>query len=168
MNFKCVVCGRDISMPYTKVADYLLDAEQELFCSLACLRFYLNSRNTNSTTVQVMPAVVSKNDYTYYDRYFKMFFRSEYEAYVYSWLKFCFPDVAYETHTLVLGETKTYTPDFYIPRSNTYVEVKGRWGFGAKTKVREARKRGIRMVIIPWTMRPLFVDFRRSKGYEVS
>lgn len=39
----------------------------------------------------------------------------------------------YEPKTFDLGNT-TYTPDFYLPESDTYIEVKGFWRDDAREK----------------------------------
>jgi predicted nuclease of restriction endonuclease-like RecB superfamily len=39
----------------------------------------------------------------------------------------------YESKTFNLGET-TYTPDFYLSESDTYIEIKGFWRDDAKKK----------------------------------
>jgi hypothetical protein len=41
----------------------------------------------------------------------------------------------YEPKTFDLGNT-TYTPDFYLPKSNTYIEIKGYLRNNAKNKIR--------------------------------
>jgi len=45
----------------------------------------------------------------------------------------------YESKTFDLGNT-TYTPDFYLPESDTYVEIKGYWRKDAKKKIKLFRK----------------------------
>ena len=39
----------------------------------------------------------------------------------------------YESKTFDLGNT-TYTPDFYLPNKNQYIEIKGYWRKGIKEK----------------------------------
>lgn len=45
----------------------------------------------------------------------------------------------YESKTFDLGNT-TYTPDFYLPESDTYVEIKGWWRDDAKKKFKMFKK----------------------------
>lgn len=40
----------------------------------------------------------------------------------------------YEPKTFDLGNT-TYTPDFYLPETDTYIEIKGRWIRDSKRKI---------------------------------
>jgi hypothetical protein len=53
----------------------------------------------------------------------------------------------YESKTFDLGDT-TYTPDFYLPESDTYVEIKGRWFGDSKKKFDLFRKKYYSMNII--------------------
>ena len=53
----------------------------------------------------------------------------------------------YEPKAFDLGNT-TYTPDFYLPESDTYVEIKGRWFKDAKKKFNLFRKKYYSMNII--------------------
>lgn len=53
----------------------------------------------------------------------------------------------YESKTFDLGDT-TYTPDFYLPESDTYIEIKGRWFKGAKEKFNLFRKKYYSMNIV--------------------
>jgi len=46
----------------------------------------------------------------------------------------------YESKTFDLGNT-TYTPDFYLPEFNLYIEVKGWWRDDAKKKFEEFKQR---------------------------
>lgn len=53
----------------------------------------------------------------------------------------------YESKTFDLGKT-TYTPDFYLPESDTYVEIKGYWRDDAKKKFKLFQKKYYSMNII--------------------
>jgi len=53
----------------------------------------------------------------------------------------------YESKTFDLGST-TYTPDFYLPDSDTYVEIKGWWRDDAKKKFKMFQKKYCSMNII--------------------
>ena len=45
----------------------------------------------------------------------------------------------YEKKTFQMSDGSTYTPDFYIPERDTYVEVKGWWTKSARLKVEKFR-----------------------------
>ena len=55
----------------------------------------------------------------------------------------------YEPKTFDLGNT-TYTPDFYLPEFNLYIEIKGFWRDDAKVKFEEFKQKycGIRIKVI--------------------
>lgn len=46
----------------------------------------------------------------------------------------------YEARTFDLGKRKTYTPDFYLVQSGTYLEVKGRWTVIGRFKYRKFKR----------------------------
>jgi hypothetical protein len=60
----------------------------------------------------------------------------------------------YEPKAFDLGET-TYTPDFYLPESDTYVEIKGRWFKDSKKKFNLFRKKYYSVNIILLTRKEL-------------
>lgn len=60
----------------------------------------------------------------------------------------------YESKTFDLGDC-TYTPDFYLPQSDTYIEIKGRWRDDAKKKFNLFRKKYYSMNIILLTKKEL-------------
>jgi hypothetical protein len=60
----------------------------------------------------------------------------------------------YESKTFDLGNC-TYTPDFYLPESDTYVEIKGRWYKDAKKKFKIFQKKYFSMNIILLTRKEL-------------
>lgn len=155
MNLICAVCGNRVEMPAKRIGRYMLDSNDDFYCSLPCLKFALRQRPP-AHEVKIMENFLPKNDYSYYDNRLGLYFRSEFEARVMGWLLDNFKTVDYERWTLVLSDTKTYTPDFYLKESDTFVEVKGLWNFGAKTKIKEARKQGVRVILIPWTMQAMF------------
>lgn len=66
-------------------------------------------------------------------KYKKILFRSSWEVAYAKYLDKQGIEWQYESKTFDLGET-TYTPDFYLPKSDTYVEIKGWWRDDAKKK----------------------------------
>jgi len=60
----------------------------------------------------------------------------------------------YEPKTFDLGNT-TYTPDFYLPETDTYIEIKGRWRDDAKKKFNKFQRRYYSMNIILLTEKEL-------------
>jgi hypothetical protein len=60
----------------------------------------------------------------------------------------------YEPKTFDLGDT-TYTPDFYLPETDTYVEIKGYWRDDAKKKFKMFQKKYYSMNIVLLTKKEL-------------
>jgi hypothetical protein len=72
--------------------------------------------------------------------YNKIFMRSSYEIVYAKYLDNREIKWLYEPKVFILKENNTYTPDFYLPESNTYIEVKGWWRDKAKKKFKEFKK----------------------------
>jgi hypothetical protein len=66
-------------------------------------------------------------------KYKNILFRSSYEVAYAKYLDKQGIKWLYEPKTFDLGNT-TYTPDFYLPESDTYIEIKGYWRDDAKKK----------------------------------
>jgi hypothetical protein len=60
----------------------------------------------------------------------------------------------YESKTFDLGNT-TYTPDFYLPETDTYIEIKGYWRDDAKKKFKMFQKKYYSMNIVLLTGKEL-------------
>jgi predicted amidophosphoribosyltransferase len=72
-------------------------------------------------------------------RYNKKWFRSSYEVNFAKFLDLSNIEWEYENKTFNLGNT-TYTPDFYLPEFDCWIEIKGWWRDKAKQKVKKFRK----------------------------
>jgi len=73
------------------------------------------------------------------DYYKDIWLRSSYEIAYAKWLDKNNIKWLYESKTFDLNNT-TYTPDFYLPKSNTYIEIKGYWRNDAKKKFKLFKK----------------------------
>jgi hypothetical protein len=80
-------------------------------------------------------------------KYKNILMRSTWEAAYAKWLDKQGIQWQYEPKTFDLGKT-TYTPDFYLPETDTYVEIKGRWRDDAKKKFKMFQKKYYSMNII--------------------
>lgn len=81
------------------------------------------------------------------------FFRSAWEANIARWLTAEGKQWEYESKTFefpVRKGTRFYTPDFYLPSEDRYIEVKGWWDDKSKTRMRRMAKyyRDVRIEII--------------------
>jgi len=56
----------------------------------------------------------------------------------------------YESKRFTLSDGRTYTPDFYLPATNTYVEIKGHWFPAAKAKFAMFKKEfhNVKIIVI--------------------
>lgn len=75
-----------------------------------------------------------------YIRYKHIWFHSSYENNFARWCCLNYIKWQYEPKTFNLGNT-TYTPDFYLPEYDIYIEIKGYWRDDAKKKFNLFRKR---------------------------
>jgi len=73
--------------------------------------------------------------------YYKSFqFRSSWEANFAKWCSLSEIKWKYESKTFNLGNT-TYTPDFYLPEFDCYIEIKGFWRNDAYKKFKECQRK---------------------------
>ena len=72
-------------------------------------------------------------------KYKNIGFRSSYEVIYAKYLDKNNIKWQYESKTFDLGNT-TYTPDFYLPETNEYIEIKGWWRDDAKKKFKLFKK----------------------------
>ena len=85
-------------------------------------------------------------------------FRSEFEKLVGEFLYANGILAHYERITLELGGAY-YTPDFYLPKARAFIEVKGVWSFGGKTKFRMAVVTvPEQIILIPYWMKEGFKE----------
>lgn len=76
-------------------------------------------------------------------------FRSRFEIQFALWLYYNKIDYKYEGITLRV-HGKEYTPDFYFPGTDLFVELKGLWAGGARAKTIAAKLAGINLLLIPY------------------
>jgi len=80
-------------------------------------------------------------------KYKNIWFRSTWEANFAKWLTLSNIKWLYEQKTFDLGKTN-YTPDFYLPEFNCYIEIKGWWRRDAKRKFKLFKKNYLNVNII--------------------
>ena len=67
-------------------------------------------------------------------------FRSSYEQGFSLWLEDNQVLFQYEAFTFSVGDSSSYTPDFYLPQYECFIEVKGKWAVGQKRKMGRFRR----------------------------
>ncbi|MBN1467703.1 MAG: DUF790 family protein [Fusobacteriaceae bacterium] len=80
-----------------------------------------------------------KSSHGKWEKYKGIWMRSSYEVIYAKWLDFLKIKWIYEPKAFDLGNS-TYTPDFYLPKRKTYIEVKGWWRPDAKKKYKQFKK----------------------------
>jgi hypothetical protein len=131
----------------------------ELFCSDKCLLNYIAQCEVQAPTIPRNPPKVSL-DFNQYDVITKAFYRSLYEV----WLARCFKKhkvkFEYEPHSFFLDGTY-YTPDFYLPHKEIYIECKGLWHKGSKTKVKKLSEKAT-VILLPSYFQKYLRKFKRQ------
>lgn len=144
-------CGEGFEL-YYKHKKQLLHGF-DLFCSGACLLYYLRKRSF------VRPINISANGliypsemgepFDYYCPITKRAYRSKSEAIFAIWCDIHLVVWEYEQYTIRFTATRSYTPDFWLPEYSLFVEVKGAWAGSAKKKLRDTVNRGYTAILIP-------------------
>jgi hypothetical protein len=137
-----------------------------IFCGAECLGTHLENRTLCpkvKTSAPVRPLMkrgssdlVIQDTGDVWSTKLGTTFRSEFEMLVGEFLLSLEITAHYERITLNLGGAH-YTPDFYLPKARVFIEVKGVWAFGGKTKFKKAVEDVPEQVIlIPWWMKEAF------------
>lgn len=126
------ICGKSIGMYENHYRN--VDPCFDLFCSLKCLFNYIEGFKGKKQELLIEPPHVNL-DTSIYDRFTKIFYRSMYEVYLARFFKENKIAFKYEPHSFFVG-IGYYTPDFYLPEHNLYVECKGKWHEKGKAKVK--------------------------------
>ena len=114
-KYKCIDCGKQVT-------------HGALRCKSCANKDILSSTFGKCTNIY-------QNFY-----YNRLPFRSSWEANFAKWLDLSGIKWKYESRTFNLGNT-TYTPDFYLPEFDCYIEIKGYWRKDAKQKVNKFKRK---------------------------
>jgi len=141
-------CGKGFFIPLLQYKQLVSGAER--FCGGDCLCSYINNQSqapSQDVCVEFRKPRLS-DDFEFWDVDLDCWFRSSYEGVVARF--FCKSKIVweYESHTLLL-DSMEYTPDFFVPKCNLFIEVKGFWGISAKKKFNTMLKAGVNLILIP-------------------
>lgn len=125
-----------------------------LYCTIGCVTGHIQSM-PNVSERSGVKSILSQNSNDRWDKITDKWYRSNYEVYVARYLKSLSAKWEYETVSLRLGSA-TYTPDFYLPEKDLFIEVKGLWASSSKKKFHMAVAAGYNMILLPWYMEPRF------------
>lgn len=134
-------------------------------CSKKCLFDWVRSQKkvlyvtelVGATNGEAIIGMTVNGEGTSYSPTLKMWFRSDYERFFaeISYPKF---DILYEAVVFRWvkenGAIKIYLPDFYFVDYGCFVEVKGAWREGSRSKMVAFRKEfpNVSVVVLPWTV----------------
>ena len=119
----------------------------DLFCSPQCFLKYVLEYGEKHEPVQELHGSFVSMAFECWDNATNQFYRSMYEVYVVRFLVKHGIVFHYEPHSFKV-ENSYYTPDFWLPERGLYIECKGKWGMGSKTKTQKAAKQ-IPLVLLP-------------------
>jgi hypothetical protein len=137
-------CGKEFKLNKKDTMNLL--GGFELFCSEKCVLNYINHVKVKAPAIPRNPPKVSL-DFEQYDTVTKAFYRSLYEVWFARCLKKNKIPFAYEPHSFYL-DGKYYTPDFYIPDKELYIELKGLWRNVSKTKIKKVSE-FVSIILLP-------------------
>jgi len=132
-NRVCIECGKHCS-------------PKAIRCKKCHYKFYKGKNHPNFGKI---PPKYKKIKY----KGIKM--RSSWEVAYAKWLDKKNIKWQYEPKTFELSKENTYTPDFYLPETDTYVEIKGRWYNDAKKKFKLFQKKYYSINLILLTRKEL-------------
>lgn len=145
-------CGETFGLPNSKRKQILVDFDK--FCGAECLRDFIKSLPEDIINIQECKDIGEcflTEPLDFWCPFTMRNYRSSYEA---LFARFCEAiEEPYEYESCVIffdgNRAKQYNPDFYLPRINWFVEVKGRWAGSNKSKMRSCVKRGHKIMLIP-------------------
>jgi len=137
-------CGKEFKVNKKEFMN-LLDGF-DLFCCEKCMIDYISHVEVKAPTISRNPPKVSMQ-FSQYDPITKLFYRSLYEAWFARCLKKHNIKFEYEPHSFFV-DGKYYTPDFYIPDKELYVECKGLWKQISKTKLKKVSEY-VSIILLP-------------------
>lgn len=132
---KCKVCNSRIKLKNWKFDKYSIPV-----CSEECFVKFINKIRHRGYIVK--PMVASKLN-----------FKSELERIAYRNIKKYF-EVMYEPFSFTMGRT-VYVPDFYLPKFNVFIEVKGD-NITRLSKIIKANDNHIKLFVLSKTQMELF------------
>ena len=143
VKLACAFCGKEFELLPGEFAKKQRKGLKHLFCSRKCSQRGKRGDKRPQTSRKLLEAhrngLVRKNVRFYggYREDIGIYVRSTWEANFARILNHLGIEWQYEPETFVVlvdGRELSYTPDFYLPASDHWVEVKGRWIGSAREK----------------------------------
>lgn len=171
MNQKiCAACFNAIQISF-KQRKYI-DIKDDFICSPQCIIRWI-MKYSGPYTLRNKLGVYKLNAYSTFSP------RSNYENTVAQFLNTNNIQWEYEEYGFYLNANMTqgsistlssncltYTPDFYLPEHNCFLEVKGIWQVGQKKKMRLFRKQypNVKLLVISWLLYNKFNKYINALG----
>lgn len=156
-NFRCYVCKKFVRLISGEWS--YIHPIAALPCSRECMLDWIRKqKGTDPYKIEGSSVSVMELASEVYHAKTKSFYRSRYERYVAEALIGPGIDFRYEAWTFAVGEG-SYTPDFYLPLYQCFLEVKGVWTMGQKSKFRKFVQlygAKIPIMVVPWFIRKDF------------
>ena len=114
MRYRCQICGDDFKLPWDRDSSYF-----PLVCSGKCFAKLMREEDIYKNPEKEFPKQVKK----FYGQNESK--RSQYEVRMADLLDRLKIKYQYEPYIFTLSDKSGYLPDFYLPRSKIFLEVKG-------------------------------------------
>ena len=158
---RCATCKRLQTIPADEWK--YLDNTGPYICSKQCLLEWIATHQLPRKAMLKATYLERDRGNEEYSEKLKLWFRSKYEKYVAEDLVAFGCAIRYEEVGFIIGRTSVYIPDFFI-LDHCLIEVKGKWGVGGKTKMRNFREEypDIPLIVIPWNLKDEFYEGREN------
>lgn len=155
----CTTCSNFTQLSF-KDRKYL-DFNDDFVCSPDCMLRWIR-KYTNRNSLQNTVGVQKLSGQVFSPR-------SNYEKSISVFLDENNIKWDYERYGFIIkdGSKKyTYTPDFYLPENNCFLEVKGCWGVGQKNKMKLFKKQysNIKLLVVSWILHSKFEKYINDFG----
>ncbi len=153
MFVQCEICKR---LQTISGADWkYLDRDGDFCCSKDCIKEWLSIVRTPGS---YQAALIDPSADFCYSAKTRQTYRSRYEMYFAEWLQAEQIPHYYELVEFYWDSGKRYTPDFYFPETQSFVEIKGAWGPSQKSKLASFRAHNptVSVLVVPWTLADQF------------
>lgn len=162
----CATCGKEL----TRNRRLNFPPSAGMFCSIGCLRRHVFSQTVLPRRaiedLGIRTAPLNWGDRNCFSPFLGVSFRSWFECSVAEFVvRNWKTQIFYEAHSLPLDDRHCYIPDFWLPERGVWLEVKGEWRLGAKSKFERAQAvlGANRLLLIPELYRPWF---RRTTRHD--
>lgn len=169
-TLRCSCCGLAFDVPSDSFR--LEHSSLKVVCSIRCLDLSIMSHDFGQYDYPLGALTgdlrVTTGEATYVSEVTGEGYRSRFEGLVAEWLADKGELCEYEPCTFQVGERSHYTPDFWLPRRGVFLEVKGKWGYGQRSKMERFRRErpDIDLLLIPWRLHGEFDSEEARWDYD--